>query len=62
IERFGGTVDKFIGDAVMAWWGATASQEDDAERAVRSALEVVDAVASLGERVGVDGLAARAGV
>ena len=62
IERFGGTVDKFIGDAVMAWWGATTSEEDDAERAVRSALEVVDAVASLGERLGVAGLAARAGV
>ena len=62
IERFGGTVDKFIGDAVMAWWGATSSQEDDAERAVRSALEVVDAVASLGERLGVAGLAARSGV
>ncbi len=62
IERFGGTIDKFIGDAVMAWWGATTSQEDDAERAVRSALEVVDAVASLGERLGVPGLAARAGV
>ena len=62
IERFGGTVDKFIGDAVMAWWGATSSQEDDAERAVRSALEVVDAVASLGERLGVACLAARSGV
>jgi class 3 adenylate cyclase/tetratricopeptide (TPR) repeat protein len=62
IERFGGTVDKFIGDAVMAWWGATTSQEDDAERAVRSALEVVDAVTSLGERLGVADLAARAGV
>ena len=62
IERFGGTVDKFIGDAVMAWWGATSSQEDDAERAVRSALEVVDAVASLGERLEVADLAARAGV
>ena len=46
----------------MAWWGATSSQEDDAERAVRSALEVVDAVASLGERLGVAGLAARSGV
>ena len=62
IERFGGTVDKFIGDAVMAWWGATTSQEDDAERAVRSALEVVDAVVSLGERLGMPDLTARAGV
>ncbi len=62
IEWFGGTVDKFIGDAVMAWWGATTSQEDDAERAVRAALEVVDRVAQLGERHGLSELAARAGV
>jgi class 3 adenylate cyclase len=61
IDRFGGTVDKFIGDAVMAWWGATASQEDDAERAVRAALEIVDRVGSLGEQVGLS-LTARAGV
>lgn len=62
IEWFGGTVDKYIGDAVMAWWGATTSQEDDAERAVRAALEVVDRVAQLGERHGLPALAARAGV
>ena len=34
IERYGGTVEKFIGDAVMAVWGAPIAQEDDAERAV----------------------------
>ena len=62
IERFGGTIDKFIGDAVMAWWGATTSNEDDAERSVRSALEVVDAVALLGQRLDIPELAARAGV
>jgi class 3 adenylate cyclase/tetratricopeptide (TPR) repeat protein len=62
IERFGGTVDKFIGDAVMAWWGATTSNEDDAERAVRASLEVVDRVVTLGEEVGVEGLTARVGV
>ena len=33
IERYGGTVEKFIGDAVMAVWGAPVAQEDDAERA-----------------------------
>jgi class 3 adenylate cyclase/tetratricopeptide (TPR) repeat protein len=61
IERHGGTVEKFIGDAVMAVWGAPVAQEDDAERAVRVALELVDAVRALGERTGTS-LAARAGV
>lgn len=62
VDHFGGTVDKFIGDAVMAWWGAETSNEDDAERAVRSALEIVDRVSVLGEKHGIDELAARAGV
>jgi predicted ATPase/class 3 adenylate cyclase len=57
IGRYGGNVEKFIGDAVMAVWGAPTAQEDDAERAVRAGLELVDAVAALG-----DGLAARVGV
>ena len=57
IERHGGRVEKFIGDAVMAEWGAPRANEDDAERAVRAALEVVEAVRGLGEglepRIGV---------
>ena len=57
IGRYGGTVEKFIGDAVMAVWGAPIAREDDAERAVRAALDVVDAVRSLGP-----GIRARAGV
>ena len=61
IERYGGTVEKFIGDAVMAVWGAPVAHEDDAERAVRAALELVAAVAALGEDVGRRA-AARAGV
>ncbi len=62
IERYGGTVEKFIGDAVMAVWGAPAATEDDAERAVRTALELVAAVATLGAEVGAPDLRARAGV
>jgi len=49
IERHGGTVEKFIGDAVMAVWGAPVAHEDDAERAVRAALELVATVPSIGE-------------
>jgi class 3 adenylate cyclase/tetratricopeptide (TPR) repeat protein len=44
VRRYGGTVEKFIGDAVMAVWGTPAAHEDDAERAVRAALDIVDAV------------------
>ena len=48
VGRYGGTVEKFIGDAVMAVWGAPVAHEDDAERAVRAALELVAAVTALG--------------
>jgi class 3 adenylate cyclase len=51
IGRYGGTVEKFIGDAVMAVWGAPVAREDDAERAVRAGLELVDAVRSLGPTI-----------
>jgi class 3 adenylate cyclase/tetratricopeptide (TPR) repeat protein len=47
VERHGGTVEKFIGDAVMAVWGAPVAHEDDAERAVRTALELMGAVRAL---------------
>ncbi len=57
IERHGGTIEKFIGDAVMAVWGTPIAHEDDAERAVRAALELVDAVPGIGTD-----LRARAGV
>jgi len=48
IASYGGTVEKFIGDAVMAVWGTPVAHEDDAERAVRAALDLVDAVRALG--------------
>jgi class 3 adenylate cyclase len=51
IDRYGGTVEKFIGDAVMAVWGTPITHEDDAERAVRAALELVDAVQSIGPEI-----------
>ena len=62
IERFGGEVDKFIGDAVTAFWGAKQAEEDDPERAVRAALELIDTVEALGEELGIPELAVRAGV
>jgi class 3 adenylate cyclase/tetratricopeptide (TPR) repeat protein len=47
IELYGGTVEKFIGDAVMAVWGTPTATEDDAERAVRAALDLIAAVPEL---------------
>jgi class 3 adenylate cyclase len=49
LERHGGTVEKFIGDAVVALFGAPVAHEDDPERAVRAALAVQDAIPQLNE-------------
>jgi len=63
LERYGGTVEKFIGDAVMAVFGAPVAHEDDPERAVRAGLRILEAIAELNEqerelklqvRVGID--------
>ena len=62
VGRYGGVVEKFIGDAVMAVWGSPTALEDDAERAVRAALDLVESVAALGGEVGAPDLRARAGV
>jgi class 3 adenylate cyclase/tetratricopeptide (TPR) repeat protein len=61
VARYGGTVEKFIGDAVMAVWGAPVANEDDAERAVRAGLELVSAVAAYGAEHLVE-LKARVGI
>jgi len=62
VGLYGGVVEKFIGDAVMAVWGTPVATEDDAERAVRTALDLVAAVQALGQEAGIDDLRARAGV
>lgn len=62
VARYGGTLEKFIGDAVMAVWGVPLAHEDDAERAVRAGLELTQAIAGMGEDVGAPGLAMRVGI
>jgi class 3 adenylate cyclase/tetratricopeptide (TPR) repeat protein len=62
IERFGGTVEKFVGDAVVAVFGAPTTHEDDAERAVRAALRILEAIAELNEGDADLGLEVRIGI
>src|SRR5437667_12179 len=57
LERYGGTVEKFVGDAVMAVFGAPVAHEDDPERAVRAAFAIRDAIVEDGQlavRIGVN--------
>ena len=61
IERYGGTLEKFIGDAVMAVFGAPVAHGDDAERAVRAALNVLEGIDELNREHALE-LAARAAV
>jgi class 3 adenylate cyclase/tetratricopeptide (TPR) repeat protein len=61
IDSYGGIVEKFIGDAVMAVWGTPVAHEDDAERAVRTGLDLVEAIKGIGREVNAD-LQLRAGV
>jgi adenylate cyclase len=51
----GGTVDKYIGDAVMAFWGAPVAQADHAERALRASLAIQESLAALNERRAAEG-------
>ena len=62
IERYGGTVEKFIGDAVMAVFGAPVAHEDDAERAVRAGLRILEAIDELNEQDPALSLQVRIGV
>jgi class 3 adenylate cyclase/tetratricopeptide (TPR) repeat protein len=62
IERYGGTVGKFIGDAVMAVWGTPVAREDDPERAVRAGLALTQAVAELAGEIDMPDLRVRVGV
>ncbi len=61
VEHHGGTVEKFIGDAVMAVFGIPRAHEDDALRAVRAAGEIRDRISLLGEELGI-ALSFRTGV
>ncbi|HWD80719.1 MAG TPA: adenylate/guanylate cyclase domain-containing protein [Kribbella sp.] len=59
VEQYGGTVEKFAGDAILAVFGAPRSREDDAERAVRAGLAILEAVAALPDgplevRIGIE--------
>jgi class 3 adenylate cyclase len=62
VERFGGSVEKFIGDAVMGVFGAPVARGDDAERAVRAALQIPVAVAALNKEMPDAELEVRVGV
>ena len=61
VARYGGVIEKFIGDAVMALWGAPVANEDDADRAVRAGLELTAAVSGYGSECGFP-LEARVGI
>jgi class 3 adenylate cyclase len=62
IERYDGTVEKFVGDAVMAVFGAPVAHEDDAERAVHAGLRILEAIAELNEADPGLGLQVRVGI
>jgi predicted ATPase/class 3 adenylate cyclase len=51
VQKFGGFVDKFIGDALLALFGAPAAHEDDPERALRAALDMIERTARVSERL-----------
>jgi class 3 adenylate cyclase/tetratricopeptide (TPR) repeat protein len=62
IERYGGTVEKFIGDAVVAIFGAPLAHDDDPERALRAAFRVLEAIGGLSAEWSQPDLAVRIGI
>ncbi len=62
IERFGGRIDKHIGDAVMGLWGADRAREDDPERAIRAAIEMQSVLTDIRDDGIVPELAMRIGI
>jgi class 3 adenylate cyclase len=62
ITRFGGHVAQYLGDGMMAFFGYPQAHDNDAERAARAGLELLDAIAKLGNQAGLPKLAARVGI
>src|SRR6266851_6835401 len=62
IERFGGHVAQYLGDGVMAYFGWPEAHDNDAERAARAGLAILDAIAKLSEQSGRQKLSARVGI
>src|SRR5712692_2445323 len=62
LEQHGGTVEKYIGDAVVAVFGAPGAHEDDPERAVRAGLAILEAIDELNEEDPTRGLRVRVGI
>jgi class 3 adenylate cyclase len=54
VQKYGGTIDKFIGDEIMALFGAPVAHEDDAERALRAGLEMMDGIAAFNRLHGTE--------
>ena len=54
VQKYDGTIDKFIGDEIMAAFGAPVAHEDDAERAVRAALDLMDAIVAFNRANGTE--------
>jgi class 3 adenylate cyclase/predicted ATPase len=54
VEKYGGTIDKFIGDEIMVLFGAPIAHENDAERAIRTGLEMIEALTAFDSKKGIN--------